>query len=413
MAGCSCCAGASATTTSSARRSRRILDRVRPAGEIRQAGIVFAVAAGLALLSCRTSLAPNQAGHGGSGVGTGGSTAGTTGVAGADAAGTSGGGMGGTYGGGGSGWPFGGTVGTLVSCDSFGGAGGGVVLAGQGGAGGLMTSCDGRTGELCNPCSSAPGGDGGGSGAGGRGGAGGAPTPLACVGICKWDGIPYCEACGRPGFSCCPGNACEGNGCCVSGTCYAEGAGCPFANNGTCCGGRCVGCGAVGEACCPYNYPMPGSNPCQDGAACDATTNRCGTCGGSGEVCCPGNSCLDGGCCVYHESTQYSAGQGYCVANADACGGSLGQCQAGSCGSCGGLGQPCCQNTPSAGSWCSAGLWVDCMSGSDDAGAACAACGDVNQARCGSGPSCRPGLVPTTVYPPVCVPPPQMSLSDR
>ena len=56
-------------------------------------------------------------------------------------------------------------------------------------------------------------------------------------------------------------------------------------------------------------------------------------CGATGQQCCPGESCDGGGCCVDEQ----------CVAAGQPCGqGLTGTCTAGSCGSCGGLGQPCC-----------------------------------------------------------------------
>lgn len=57
-------------------------------------------------------------------------------------------------------------------------------------------------------------------------------------------------------------------------------------------------------------------------------------CGGAGQMCCKGETCKAGGCCV----------DTACVASGDTCGGgaNLGTCKAGACGSCGGVGEPCC-----------------------------------------------------------------------
>jgi hypothetical protein len=63
-------------------------------------------------------------------------------------------------------------------------------------------------------------------------------------------------------------------------------------------------------------------------------------CGATGQACCPGESCEGGGCCVDEQ----------CVAAGQPCGqGLTGMCTAGSCGSCGGRGQPCCAVSQSEG----------------------------------------------------------------
>jgi hypothetical protein len=97
-----------------------------------------------------------------------------------------------------------------------------------------------------------------------------------------------------------------------------------------------------------------------------------GECGGAGQRCCipasDGQRCYDGGCCVGNA----------CVAAGDSCetGGIPGTCGAGSCGDCGGVGQPCC---PFMGTeQCTAGGAV-CQDG------ACIECGDASEPCCFAG----------------------------
>lgn len=81
-----------------------------------------------------------------------------------------------------------------------------------------------------------------------------------------------------------------------------------------------------------------GTSDAPDDVASDVVSDGSG-CGEPGQACCPGESCADGGCCVDEQ----------CFASGQQCRTLAGTCAAGSCGSCGGLGQPCCAVTQSEG----------------------------------------------------------------
>lgn len=158
-----------------------------------------------------------------------------------------------------------------------------------------------------------------------------------------------CRRCGGPGEPCCPGaTKCAGGGCCVNSACVAAGQACT-ANGlglGMCAAGKCGGCGGAGEPCCP-STGIPGSSQCSDPATiCQSSGgigSVCARCGGPDQPCCTGNACNDGGCCVL-STTSFSGGR--CVASGSMCPTSLPMtCTGGSCGSCGGVGQPCCTGT--------------------------------------------------------------------
>jgi hypothetical protein len=59
-------------------------------------------------------------------------------------------------------------------------------------------------------------------------------------------------------------------------------------------------------------------------------TNTCVACGAASQACCEANTCAGGGCCNHATNS--------CVPSGGACGG--GTCASGSCGTCGGVGQP-------------------------------------------------------------------------
>jgi hypothetical protein len=124
---------------------------------------------------------------------------------------------------------------------------------------------------------------------------------------------------------------------------------------GTCEAGKCGGCGGPGEPCCP-GTGVSGENRCTDPTTiCQSTSGIssgvCARCGGPDQPCCASNTCSDGGCCVQFSG---SFSNNRCAAAGQACGGTAVAmvCASGSCGTCGGLGQPCC-NGP-YGSFCSA-----------------------------------------------------------
>jgi hypothetical protein len=252
-----------------------------------------------------------------------------------------------------------------------------------------------------------------------------------------------CVGCGEPGEPCCSGSTCNGGGCCNPETlsCVAPDAVCTSAGAAgevRCKDGRCL-CGANGEPCCPGpggtrtcavgNLCAPDpldpakescvacgavDQPCCDGircaapAVCDATKRcavcgeenapccgtgacaapglvcvrdqfarptTCQSCGAPGERCCAGLTCNGDACCVQ------SAREATCAAAGDSCYGD--SCDDGSCGGCGGTGQPCC----------SVGGKLLCTApGATCAGTTCQPCGRegepccyVNQATSGNG----------------------------
>jgi hypothetical protein len=158
--------------------------------------------------------------------------------------------------------------------------------------------------------------------------------------VCSYSGGDYfCVKCGGPGGPCCTGNKCGGNGCCVSGLCAAEGSTCPTATPGICKAGACE-CGKSGQPCC---RTAPACS--EPGNTCSGTPGVagavCSKCGEPGAACCPNNVCTSG-CCVRTAASTYQ-----CVNPAAGCGlATTTNCAAdGSCGTCGGKGQPCCAGT--------------------------------------------------------------------
>jgi hypothetical protein len=121
-----------------------------------------------------------------------------------------------------------------------------------------------------------------------------------------------------------------------------------------CQAGKCGGCGGPGEPCCP------GSGVQNEALCTDATSlcqnngngSVCARCGGPDQPCCTGNTCSDGGCCVTNPASG-SYPYTRCVTSGQTCATTVGSmCANGSCGTCGGLGQPCC--TSNYGTFCSA-----------------------------------------------------------
>src|SRR6185295_3166394 len=90
-------------------------------------------------------------------------------------------------------------------------------------------------------------------------------------------------------------------------------------------------------------------------------------CGGAGQACCEGNACTLGGCCLPSPMGNNRT----CVAPGAMC---LGQsaCNMGSCGNCGGPGQPCCGGAAGGNGYCTAGFTV-CRGGGGQR--SCIACG--------------------------------------
>lgn len=154
-----------------------------------------------------------------------------------------------------------------------------------------------------------------------------------CVGlIC---GVPEGAACGPApsGLGTCAGGWCTGCGdlsepCCT----LARGERCRGPNL-TCSGERCQACGRVGELCCD-------DTRCGEGAVC--FLGRCRVPGQPGGPCLANNGCA-AGCCVQQEHSTRA-----CVAVGTTCPGTTEQCSAdGSCGSCGGADERCCDSDSS------------------------------------------------------------------
>jgi len=190
--------------------------------------------------------------------------------------------------------------------------------------------------------------------------------------------------CGGAGQTCCAGNACLGGGCCVGGSCAASGSTCPSPLAGTCLNGACGTCGGSNGTCCVNSSCTAANTICQTSTF--PTTTTCTSCGGSGETCCPGNSCLNGGCCI----ASISGGNATCKSVGLQCSpGITTICSANTCGTCGGLGNPCCANNR-----CTA---PNTFCQTTPAPATCAACGGASQPCCpnpiaGGSVTCSPGF---------------------
>jgi hypothetical protein len=153
-----------------------------------------------------------------------------------------------------------------------------------------------------------------------------------------------------------------------------------------------VSCGGIHEVARGGGTGEAGLDAAPTDAGAEATgVPQAAACGVPGQACCAGNACGDGGCCV----------DSYCVAGGQECGGALGSCSNGSCGSCGGVGQPCCPMANAGGQYqaCSRANTPDC-SGCTASGAVCPwtrstdtciACGEDKQPCCG-GHGCLPPL---------------------
>lgn len=220
------------------------------------------------------------------------------------------------------------------------------------------------------------------------------PSAVPCTGTnleCE-AAEDVCGPCGAPGEPCCG----EGDPFCVGGCCTALSDGTSFcvangsacaATDGLCTAGGCANCGREGQLCCQ-------GRACSPHLTCTVDGHCTAACGGPGQPCCPGGVCTNG-CCV--EPTLNSANE--CVAIGDVCPGVAGACAAdGSCGTCGGLGQPCCAFSPTdltGLGYCAAPL-SDCLepAGSDSLELTdqfCQACGQRGLPCCGWG--CQGGSV--------------------
>jgi hypothetical protein len=180
---------------------------------------------------------------------------------------------------------------------------------------------------------------------------------ICCNGDCLSDDLLGNDAnCGGCGLSCPPGSRCLGDTCeddagvslscapgicpagsacvaafagvaCLPTTCAADGAGCalPTAEQGECCGGRCIdprsdstNCNGCGEVCpagtaCDFATcePVTRCVPSQDGNPCALDGGRGGiccastcvdlehdskNCGDCASICAKGGSCIQGAC---------------------------------------------------------------------------------------------------------------------
>jgi hypothetical protein len=142
--------------------------------------------------------------------------------------------------------------------------------------------------------------------------------------------------------------------------------------------------GAAGAACGGYDEPCCGG-ACNDAdSVCEiavADGAKCLRCGVPGAKCCDGNQgaaerCAEG-CCVIRGVTAV------CVAQGDVCPAG-GACDVdGSCGTCGGAGEPCCQEheeMPIWAAWCAAR--ATCVRDLDTQLLACEACGELGEPCC-------------------------------
>jgi hypothetical protein len=177
----------------------------------------------------------------------------------------------------------------------------------------------------------------------------------------------------------------EGGPCC-SGSCAAPGTVCIWRDSGN----RCLRCGQHGQACCNgETCADPRFDTCV--APPNSSDGSCQSCGGVGEPCCDGNGCTAGSCCLPVN------GRPTCLQTGTACPGTVvGRCGGtGSCGTCGGLGQPCCES-PLVGipRYCS-------QPGTQCNANRCESCGGLGEACClpfslgqtGISDKCRPGMV--------------------
>jgi len=179
------------------------------------------------------------------------------------------------------------------------------------------------------------------------------------AGTCEPDGScsPTCD----PLTEICNAGTCEWNGQCASPPCCypdcSSGQTCQASGSGGDLG-SCVGCGNIGDVCCPGDVCSTGE--CSGGTCID--------CGDSGQVCCGGTNCnspleCQGGTCGDCGAT----GQACCGGVGGSCGDSNAFCDNGTCNPCGAEGQACC-----AGS-CGSGL--SCNSNICEVTASVAACG--------------------------------------
>jgi hypothetical protein len=183
-----------------------------------------------------------------------------------------------------------------------------------------------------------------------------------------------CLRCGVAGATCCAtGTKCESGGCCSSDNrCIPDGQSCGYPTYGLCKAGKCE-CGAPDQVCCSTGPACTSPDYVCSGTP-GSSSSICRACGQSGGACCPGNRCTTG-CCV---RTSYSIFS--CVATAGSCGIGAGSCSAtGSCGTCGGRGQPCCYYSSSY-RYCSARNTTCALEG---ATYTCQACGGMGERCCG------------------------------
>lgn len=101
--------------------------------------------------------------------------------------------------------------------------------------------------------------------------------------------------------------------------------------------------------------------------------NNSASCGMPNQSCCPGNSCAGGGCCMPRPP---SIGL-FCTRPGDTCEGGTGICGGGSCGHCGGIGQPCCNGQCTA-------PGSKCIVSPD--GSRCVTCGGLGEPCCSGVP---------------------------
>jgi hypothetical protein len=113
-----------------------------------------------------------------------------------------------------------------------------------------------------------------------------------------------------------------------------------------------------------------------------STARVCLKCGTAGAPCCPNNTCEGNGCCIYTYQSGYVS---QCTAAAAVCAVTTsGTCSAStpaSCGTCGGLSQPCCYSSGAGYYVCTA---PNTYCSTQSTAGVCQACGGMGQPCCGA-----------------------------
>jgi hypothetical protein len=192
-----------------------------------------------------------------------------------------------------------------------------------------------------------------------------------------------CKKCGVRGGPCCPGGTCPNGGCCTQNICVDHYDPCLGKDPGYCDAGKCQ-CGMAGQPCCRVDSPActEPNTACTDPVGLTSTEFRCQKCGGVGQPCCPGSRCNGSACCAHPYPYVGQIHVATCVAQGASCGrpelvcGTGGRCSQ----TCGGLDQPCCDNTIFENFCTAAGTHCFAVTSGNDA--RCLACGGLSQFCC-------------------------------